>query len=240
MNIAVEIIDLVKQFDSFTAVNHISLQVFKGEVFGFLGANGAGKTTTIRMICGVLEPTSGEIYVDGVSSVKNPEVVKQRIGYMSQKFSLYMDLTPFENMEFFGQIYHVPMETIRREQELLAEELKMKNLNKILTRELPLGHKQRLALRTTLLHDPPIIFLDEATSGVDPVGRRQFWDRIYDLSHQGKTIFVTTHYMDEAEYCQRVAIMDKGKIIREGAPSRLKAEIGAQSMQEVFIRSIQI
>lgn len=239
-NIVVKIENLVRRFGTFTAVDHISLEVYGGEVFGFLGANGAGKTTTIRMICGLLEPTEGEIQVDGISVTRYPEQVKKRIGYMSQKFSLYMDLTPFENMEFFGQIYNVPDQKIEREKELLAEELKLTNLNSILTRELPLGHKQRLALRTTLLHDPPIIFLDEATSGVDPLGRREFWDRIYELSAQGKTIFVTTHYMDEAEYCQRLAIMDRGKIVQRGTPTELKKKIGVSSMQEVFIKSIQI
>jgi len=205
---------LTKKFGDFTAVDDISLTVRKGEVFGFLGANGAGKTTTIRMICALLEPTSGEIELDGLSVTEQPEAVKMRIGYMSQKFSLYHELTPFENIEFFGEIYNVPREKLAEEKDKLSEELRLGNLDKILTRQLPLGYKQRLALRVTLLHDPPILFLDEATSGVDPVGRRQFWDQIYELSAAGKTVFVTTHYMDEAEYCHRISIMDRGRIVQ--------------------------
>ncbi|GAB4184022.1 MAG: hypothetical protein Kow00108_21510 [Calditrichia bacterium] len=237
---AVEIINLTKKFGHFTAVNNISLSVSRGDVFGFLGANGAGKTTTIRMICALLEPTSGEILVDGFSVHTSPEKIKQRIGYMSQKFSLYMDLTPYENLEFFGNIYNVPEEIVNEQKELIAAELGIKNIKTTLTGDLPLGYKQRLALRTAIIHDPPIIFLDEATSGVDPVGRRQFWDLIYQLSDRGKTIFVTTHYMDEAEYCQKIAIMDKGSIVREGTPAQLKQELNATSMQDVFIKSIQI
>ncbi len=238
-NQALVIENLTKKFGNFTAVDNISLTVHKGEVFGFLGANGAGKTTTIRMICALLQPTAGEIVLDGISVLRQPEAVKKRIGYMSQKFSLYQDLTPFENMEFFAEIYNVPSEKLEQEQEKLAEELNLSNLDKLLTKELPLGYKQRLALRTTLLHDPPILFLDEATSGVDPVGRRQFWDRIYELSAEGKTIFVTTHYMDEAEYCHRLSIMDKGKIVQTGTPPELKNKFNVSSIQEVFLQAIQ-
>jgi len=236
---AVTIQNLTKRFGKFTAVDNISLEVRKGEVFGFLGANGAGKTTTIRMICALLEPTAGEIELDGISVRRQPEAVKKRIGYMSQKFSLYQDLTPFENMEFFGDIYGVPREKLAAEKEQLSRELNMGRLDKILTRELPLGYKQRLALRTTLLHDPPILFLDEATSGVDPVGRREFWDRIYELSAMGKTVFVTTHYMDEAEYCHRLSIMDLGKIVQTGTPTELKEKFAVTTMQDVFLHSIQ-
>lgn len=231
--------NLTKKFGDFTAVDNISLTVKKGEVFGFLGANGAGKTTTIRMICALLEPTAGEIELDGLSVLHQPEAVKRRIGYMSQKFSLYQDLTPFENMEFFAEIYNVSPEKLTEEKEKLAVELKLNNLDRILTKELPLGYKQRLALRTTLIHDPPILFLDEATSGVDPIWRRQFWDQIYELSAAGKTIFVTTHYMDEAEYCHRLSIMDKGKIVQTGTPAELKDKFNVSSMQEVFLRAIQ-
>ncbi|RKY87053.1 ABC transporter ATP-binding protein [candidate division KSB1 bacterium] len=231
--------NLTKKFGDFTAVDNISLTVKKGEVFGFLGANGAGKTTTIRMICALLEPTAGEIELDGLSVLHQPEAVKRRIGYMSQKFSLYQDLTPFENMEFFAEIYNVSPEKLTEEKEKLAVELKLNNLNRILTKELPLGYKQRLALRTTLIHDPPILLLDEATSGVDPIWRRQFWDQIYELSAAGKTIFVTTHYMDEAEYCHRLSIMDKGKIVQTGTPAELKDKFNISSMQEVFLRAIQ-
>ena len=236
---AVTIQNLTKRFGKFTAVDNISLEVRKGEVFGFLGANGAGKTTTIRMICALLEPTAGEIDLDGISVRRQPEAVKKRIGYMSQKFSLYQDLTPFENMEFFGEIYGVSNGKLADEKEKLAGELNLGNLNKILTGELPLGYKQRLALRTTLLHDPPILFLDEATSGVDPVGRREFWDRIYELATIGKTVFVTTHYMDEAEYCHRLSIMDRGKIVQTGTPGELKQQFNETSMQDVFLKSIQ-
>ncbi len=238
-NDALTIQNLTKKFGTFTAVDNISLTVKKGEVFGFLGANGAGKTTTIRMICALLEPTSGEIELDGLSVLRQPEEVKMRIGYMSQKFSLYQDLTPFENMEFFSEIYNVAPEKLAEEKENLSAELKLNNLDNILTKELPLGYKQRLALRTTLIHDPPILFLDEATSGVDPVGRRQFWDQIYELSAAGKTVFVTTHYMDEAEYCHRLSIMDKGKIVQTGTPAELKDKFDVSSMQDVFLQAIQ-
>lgn len=232
--------NLTRRFGKFTAVDGISFVVHKGEVFGLLGANGAGKTTTIRMICGLLEPTEGEIVLDGISVNDHPDQAKKRIGYMSQKFSLYMDLTPRENLEFFGRIYEVPKDQLEEEIIRMEEELNIRHHPFILTRDLPLGHKQRLALRISVLHNPSILFLDEATSGVDPAGRREFWDRIYTLSEEGKTIIVTTHYMDEAEYCQRLVIMDRGKIVQEGNPTSLKQKLGVSSMQDVFIRSIRI
>ncbi len=235
---AVKIVNLTKKFGSFTAVNNISLEVCKGEVFGFLGANGAGKTTTIRMICGLLKSTSGEISVNNISVGDRAEEVKKSIGYMSQKFSLYQDLTPYQNIEFFGKVYGVSKEVITVRQEELARELKMDNLHKMKTAKLPLGYKQRLGLHCALIHDPEIIFLDEPTSGVDPIGRREFWNKIYRLSGAGKTVFVTTHYMDEAEYCHRVAIMNGGNISAMGSPEELKVKYEAATLNDAFINAV--
>ncbi len=236
---AVEVRELTKRFGDFTAVDRVSFTVGKGEIFGFLGANGAGKTTTIRMLCGLLAPSGGEGSVAGYDIIGEYGKIKGRIGYMSQKFSLYNDLTVGENIEFYGGIYGLTPGEIRdRSGELFAiiglEELKGK-----LTASLPMGWKQRLALCAGLIHDPAIIFLDEPTSGVDPLSRRNFWKLIYRLSDMGKTVFVTTHYMDEAEYCHRLSIMKGGRILEMDSPHALKGKYGAQNMQEVFLASLK-
>jgi ABC-2 type transport system ATP-binding protein len=221
--IAVEIKDLVKRFGDFVAVDHVSFTVNRGEIFGFLGSNGAGKTTTIRMLCGLLTPTAGSAQVGGFDLATQAEQIKQTIGYMSQKFSLYDDLSVVENIDFFSGVYNVP-QTLRRERKEYV--LRMSQLEKrgdTLTRLLPAGWKQRLALGCAILHQPPILFLDEPTSGVDPIARRSFWDLIYQLSAEGRTVFVTTHYMDEAEYCHRLALMHRGRIIGLGPAAELKA-----------------
>jgi ABC-2 type transport system ATP-binding protein len=229
-NSAVEIDELVKTFGSFVAVDHVSLKVREGEIFGFLGPNGAGKSTTIRVLCGLLTPSSGRATVAGFDVAKQPEQVRRNIGYMSQKFSLYDDLTVEQNIDFFTGMYGVPRE---RRQERKDYVLRMANLSErrnALTATLSGGWKQRLALGCAILHDPPIIFLDEPTSGVDPIARGAFWDLIRELSGSGHTIFVTTHYMDEAEYCHRVALMYRGKVIALGAPSELKHNLNTQSL----------
>ena len=220
-------------------MDNIDLDVARGEIFGFLGANGAGKTTAIRMLCGLLAPTSGEARVDGVS-ISNAEVVKRRIGYMSQKFSLYGDLTVVENLTFYGGVYGLERSAIESRSSELISRLGLNANRNALTASLPLGFKQRLALGCAVLHGPRILFLDEPTGGVDPVARREFWNLIYELADQGSTIFVTTHYMDEAEYCGRVSIMDQGKIISIGAPEELKRQTGADTMQDVFLRVIKV
>jgi ABC-2 type transport system ATP-binding protein len=222
---AVIIHDLVKSFGSFVAVDNVSLNVRKGEIFGFLGPNGAGKSTTIRVLCGLLSPTSGRASVADFDVATAPEQVRRNIGYMSQKFSLYDDLSVEQNIDFFTGMYGVPRE---RRQERKDYVLKMANLTErrdALTATLSGGWKQRLALGCAILHDPPIIFLDEPTSGVDPIARAAFWDLIRDLARTGHTIFVTTHYMDEAEYCNRVALMYRGKIIALGTPEELKRDL---------------
>jgi ABC-2 type transport system ATP-binding protein len=219
---AVSIRDLVKTFGSFTAVDHVSLEVAKGEIFGFLGPNGAGKSTTIRILCGLLSPTSGSATVSGFDVARQPESVKRSIGYMSQKFSLYDDLSVEENIDFFSGIYGVPRE---RRAERKAYVLQMAGLEErrdAATRTLSGGWKQRLALGCAILHDPPVLFLDEPTSGVDPIARAAFWDLIGELSRAGRTVFVSTHYMDEAEYCHRLALMYRGKVIALGTPAELK------------------
>ena len=236
---AVVIENLVKRFGDFIAVDNVSLRVAKGEIFGFLGPNGAGKSTTIRILCGLLGPTTGKATVSGFDVATQPEQVKRSIGYMSQKFSLYGDLTVEENLDFFSGIYGVPKE---RRKERKAFALRMANLEERrgdITALLPGGWKQRLALGCAILHEPPILFLDEPTSGVDPLARRAFWDLIYNLSAAGQTIFVTTHYMDEAEYCHRVALMYKGKVIALNTPRALKQQLGVATMEEVFINEIE-
>ena len=236
---AVVIENLVKRFGDFIAVDNVSLRVAKGEIFGFLGPNGAGKSTTIRILCGLLGPTTGKATVSGFDVATQPEQVKRSIGYMSQKFSLYGDLTVEENLDFFSGIYGVPKER-REERKTFA--LRMANLEERrgdITALLPGGWKQRLALGCAILHEPPILFLDEPTSGVDPLARRAFWDLIYNLSAAGQTIFVTTHYMDEAEYCHRVALMYKGKVIALNTPRALKQQLGVATMEEVFINEIE-
>jgi ABC-2 type transport system ATP-binding protein len=236
--IAVRTRALTRRFGSFVAVDAIDLDVHGGEIFGFLGANGAGKTTAIRMLCGLLLPTSGEGWVDGLTVSRQSAQIKLRIGYMSQKFSLYGDLTVEENLTFYGGIYGLKISEIRERSTALFERLGLGPLRKSMTGALPLGYKQRLALGCAVLHQPRIVFLDEPTGGVDPVARREFWNLIYELADAGSTIFVTTHYMDEAEYCGRVSIMDRGKIIALGSPRELKQQVGAESMQQVFLALI--
>jgi len=235
---AVSVSKLSRHFGKFIAVDEISFEVNKGEIFGFLGANGAGKTTAIKMLCGLLKPTSGEATVAGFSINSETAKIKKNIGYMSQKFSLYDDLTVKENIEFYGGIYGLSREKISGKTDQLISELNLDKMKNSLTRSLPLGWKQRLALSTSLLHDPSIIFLDEPTGGVDPISRRNFWRIIYEIAGSGKTVFVTTHYMDEAEYCNRVSIMHKGKIIELGTPTGLKQKYGKTTMQDIFIHII--
>ena len=230
--------DLTRRFGDFTAVDHISFRVPRGEIFGFLGANGAGKTTTIRMLCGLLMPSDGRATVAGFDVSTEAERIKQHIGYMSQRFSLYEDLTVRENIQFYGGIYGLGRAAIVRKTEQLLDQLGLWDHADTLTASLPLGWKQRMALSTALLHDPPIVFLDEPTSGVDPESRRRFWLLIYELAAGGKTVFVTTHFMDEAEYCQRVLIMRDGRIIELDRPSRLRDKYGVRSMQDVFMRAV--
>jgi len=226
---------LTRRFGSFTAVDDVSLDVGRGEIFGFLGANGAGKTTMIRMLCGLLMPSGGEATVAGFDVYRESESIKRNIGYMSQRFSLYEDLTIEENIEFYGGIYGLRMDEIRIRRDGLVEMLGLQAEARKLTRDLPLGFKQRLALGTALLHDPRIVFLDEPTSGVDPRVRRAFWDVIHEESNKGKTVFVSTHFMEEAEYCHRVSIMRDGKVIALGSPGELKREYGRSTIQDVFI-----
>lgn len=237
-NYAAQTENLGKRFGKFEAVKNLSLAVQQGEIFGFLGANGAGKTTAIRMLCGLLLPSSGNGQVAGFDILKENEKIKQRIGYMSQKFSLYEDLTLAENIEFYGGVYGLKRQALMDERADLLKELGMKEQADMITRSLPLGYKQRLALGCALLHDPQIVFLDEPTGGVDPEARRNFWDLIYHMAQQNKTIFVTTHYMDEAEYCNRVSIMYQGEIIALGSPKELKQKYAKDTMQEVFIHLV--
>jgi ABC-2 type transport system ATP-binding protein len=236
---AVTIHDLVKSFGKFTAVDHISLEVNRGEIFGFLGPNGAGKSTTIRILCGLLTPTSGEATVGGFDVATQPEKIRAHIGYMSQKFSLYDDLTVEENIEFFSGIYGVPRDKRPERKAWVLQMAGLTDRHDTLTRLLSGGWKQRLALGCAILHQPPILFLDEPTSGVDPIARRSFWDLIYSLSKQGHTVFVSTHYMDEAEYCHRLALLYKGRITALGAPAELRKKYSLPSMEQVFIRVIE-
>ena len=226
--------NLTKIFGGFTAVDHISFEVPKGEIFGFLGANGAGKTTAMRMLCGLSTPTSGNAKVAGFDVYKQTEQIKKNIGYMSQKFSLYGNLTVQENLNFFGGIYGVSKQNIKEKSEDLIQKLNLEQEKNKLVSELPLGWKQKLAFSVAVFHNPQIVFLDEPTGGVDPVTRRQFWDLIYDASENGITIFVTTHYMDEAEYCDRISIMVDGKIEALDSPKNLKTQFSATNMDEVF------
>jgi ABC-2 type transport system ATP-binding protein len=214
--------NLTKRFGSFTAVNNVSLDVGKGEIFGFLGPNGAGKSTTIRMLCGILTPTDGEATVLGYSPFTEREKIRQSIGYMSQKFSLYDDLTAKENLSFFGTLYGISGKTLSSRIRTAIEKSSLKDYASRLTRDLPAGLKQRLALRAATLHDPEILFLDEPTSGVDPATRQSFWATIYEFAAEGKTVFVTTHYMDEAEHCGRIALIIGGTIIALDSPRALK------------------
>ncbi len=227
---------LTKRFGHFTAVDHISFTVGKGEIFGFLGANGAGKTTAMRMLCGLLVPSSGKARVAGFDVFTQAEQIKRSIGYMSQKFTLYEDLTVTENMRFFGGIYGMRRGEIREKTKLILHELSLQDRADVLVRTLPLGWKQKLAFSVAILHEPPIVFLDEPTGGVDPVTRREFWEMIYRAAHQGTTVFVTTHYMDEAEYCNRISIMVDGKIEALDTPEALRQQYNADSMNQVFLQ----
>ena len=231
--IAVKVENLTRTFGDFVAVDHISLEVAKGEIFGFLGPNGAGKSTTIRMLCGLLLPSGGEGTVGGYNIITQSEEIKQSIGYMSQKFSLYDDLTVEENINFFSGIYSVPGSRKEARKNWALEMAGLKEKRGALTKALPGGFKQRLALGCAILHEPPILFLDEPTSGVDPVSRRNFWALIYDLARGGTTIFVTTHYMDEADYCDRLALIYRGKIIAEGAPNELRSKYMTRDVLEI-------
>jgi len=219
---SVVIEDLVKRFGDFVAVNHISLETRKGEIFGFLGPNGAGKSTTIQMLCGLLRPTSGRAIVAGYDVAREPESVRQNIGYMSQKFSLYNDLKVIENLRLFAGLYSVPAEKLKERMDWALDMANLKGQENLIVATLPGGWKQRLALGCAVLHRPPIIFLDEPTSGVDPISRRQFWDLIHKMAGEGVTVFVTTHYMEEAEYCNRLALIFRGKMVALGTPSELK------------------
>lgn len=225
---------LTKRFGSFVAVKEISFETYAGEIFGFLGANGAGKTTAMRMLCGLSVPSSGKASVAGFDVYKQPEKIKQHIGYMSQKFSLYEDLTVMENIRFYAGIYGLTDKEIKDKSEELILQLGLQNEVKKLVVSLPLGWKQKLAFSVAIIHQPKIVFLDEPTGGVDPVTRRQFWDLIYNASDKGITVFVTTHYMDEAEYCNRISIMVDGRIDALDTPSNLKKQFSADSMDEVF------
>jgi ABC-2 type transport system ATP-binding protein len=225
---------LTKRFDNFTAVDEITFEVFKGEIFGFLGANGAGKTTAMRMLIGLSTPTSGKASVAGFDVYHQTENIKKNIGYMSQRFSLYEDLTVMENIRFYGGIYGLTNAEIKAKSEQLIFELSLEKQAKELVASLPLGWKQKLSFSVALLHEPKIVFLDEPTGGVDPLTRRQFWELIYAASDKGITIFVTTHYMDEAEYCNRISIMVDGKIKAMDSPENLKKQFDVNSMDEVF------
>ncbi len=225
--------NLTRTFGDFVAVDHINLEVKKGEIFGFLGPNGAGKSTTIRMLCGLLMPTGGEGTVGGFDIITQSEEIKQNIGYMSQKFSLYDDLTVGENINFFSGIYNVAASKKEARKEWALGMAGLKDKRDTLTRTLPGGYKQRLALGCAILHEPPILFLDEPTSGVDPISRRNFWSLIYEMAKSGTTVFVTTHYMDEADYCDRLALIYRGKIIAEGTPNELRKNYMTRDVLEI-------
>ena len=226
--------NLTKQFGNFTAVDNISFEVERGEIFGFLGANGAGKTTAMRMLCGLSIPTGGKGLVAGFDIGTQTELVKRNIGYMSQKFSLYEDLKVWENIELFGGIYGMSDIEIKEKTDELMKALNFENERNKLVGSLPLGFKQKLAFSVSIFHNPQVVFLDEPTGGVDPITRRQFWELIYDATTRGITVFVTTHYMDEAEYCDRVSIMVDGRIDALDSPKNLKAQFNAKNMDEVF------
>lgn len=233
---AIQARDLTRAFDGFIAVDHISFDVRAGEVFGFLGANGAGKTTAIRMLTGLLKPTAGAATVAGHDVAREAEAVKREIGYMSQRFSLYDDLTVTENVRLYGAIYDLSRAEIDERMGLMLSRLGLEHAAKWSVSALPLGWKQKLAFSVALLHQPGVVFLDEPTSGVDPVTRRQFWEMIYEAAHAGTTVLVTTHYMDEAEYCDRISIMVAGRIEAIGTPRELKASAGVASIDEFFVR----
>ncbi|UOB16640.1 ABC transporter ATP-binding protein [Abyssalbus ytuae] len=225
---------LTKKFGDFIAVNEITFDVYKGEIFGFLGANGAGKTTAMKMLCGLSKPSSGQAEVAGFDVYKHTEKIKSKIGYMSQKFSLYEDLTVKENITFFGGIYGLGNKELKRQTEYLIETLGLQSETNKLVGDLPLGWKQKLAFSVAVIHKPSIVFLDEPTGGVDPITRRQFWDLIYQATQNGITVFVTTHYMDEAEYCNRISMMVDGVIAALDTPANLKGKHNVETMDEVF------
>lgn len=231
---AISVAGLTKRFGSFTAVDHITFDVGRGEIFGFLGANGAGKTTAMRMLCGLSVPTSGTGRVAGYDIISQPEEVKRHIGYMSQKFSLYGELTVKENLRLFSSIYGMSAARFREVSQRLVKDLEMTGMENTLVKDIPVGWKQKLAFVSATMHSPEVVFLDEPTGGVDPVTRRKFWELIYKASSEGMTVFVTTHYLDEAEYCNRVSIMVDGKISALDSPSALKEKYHASTMDEVF------
>ncbi|MDR3272452.1 MAG: ABC transporter ATP-binding protein [Flavobacteriaceae bacterium] len=228
--------NLTKTFGDFVAVNKISFEVSEGEIFGFLGANGAGKTTAMRMLCGLLHPSSGEGHVAGFDIFRQAQKIKENIGYMSQRFSLYDDLTTFENMRLFGGIYGMSNSEIKSRADYWFSELSLKNERNLLTKSLPLGIKQKVAFSVATFHHPKIVFLDEPTGGVDPIARRTFWELIYKAADEGMTVFVTTHYMDEAEYCHRISIMVDGEIHALDTPQNLKKALSAENIYDVFIK----
>jgi len=235
-DIIISVNELVKKFGQFVANDHLNFEVYKGEIFGFLGANGAGKTTAIKILCGLSAPTSGQIKVAGFDVYTETNKIKRNIGYMSQKFSMYEDLTVAENFRFYGGIYGLNKKQIQDKTKLLLSRLQLwEQRNKVIS-AIPLGWRQKLAFSVAIMHDPKVVFLDEPTGGVDPVTRRQFWEMIYETAHSGITVFVTTHYMDEAEYCDRVSIMVDGKISALDSPQKLKIAYHASSMDEVFLK----
>ena len=236
MKTVIQAKELTKKFGDFIATNAITFEVYKGEIFGFLGANGAGKTTAMRMLTGLSIPSSGEATVAGFDVFKQTEKIKKRIGYMSQKFSLYEDLTIKENIRFYGGIYGLSNSEIKEKTVSLLKKLGVEDQANTLVNSLPLGWKQKLSFSIAILHNPEIVFLDEPTGGVDPITRRQFWDLIYEASNNGVTVFVTTHYMDEAEYCDRVSIMVDGRIEALDSPKQLKIQYNAKTMDEVFLK----
>ena len=237
--VAIQAVELTRVFGSFTAVDHITLDVHGGEIFGFLGANGAGKTTAMRMFTGLLAPSSGEARVAGHDVYTESEAIKRSIGYMSQKFSLYEDLSVRENIRLYGGVYGLRKQDIRTRSEEMLARLGMEASADLQVRSLPLGWRQKLSFSVALLHRPQIVFLDEPTGGVDPITRRQFWELIYQTAAAGTTVLVTTHYMDEAEYCDRISIMVTGRIGAMGTPAELKRHYGADSMDEVFVRLVR-
>lgn len=232
----IEVNNLVKKFGNFVANDNLTFDVYKGEIFGFLGANGAGKTTAIKILCGLSSPTSGKAIVAGYDVKTDPNKVKSNIGYMSQKFSLYDDMTVKENFRFYGGIYGLSLKEIRQKTSYFLEKLKMENTRDVVLNQIPLGWKQKLAFSVANIHDPKVVFLDEPTGGVDPITRRQFWEMIYETADKGTTVFVTTHYMDEAEYCERVSIMAEGKIEALDTPANLKKSYNVKTMNDVFIK----
>ncbi len=234
--IVISVKNLTKKFGNFTANDNLCFDVYRGEIFGFLGANGAGKTTAIKILCGLSVPTSGEISVAGFDIYKETEKIKKNIGYMSQKFSLYEDLTVKENIRFYAGIYGMSDELIKQKTEILLKRLNIPELKDKLISDLPLGWKQKLAFSVAVFHEPKIVFLDEPTSGVDPVTRRQFWDLIYETADGGITVFITTHYMDEAEYCDRVSIMVDGRIEALDTPADLKVKYNSGNINDIFVK----